>query len=50
MKTCTKCGEAKDEIAFSKRSSTKDGLNSKCKNCMKIERKKYTNTQAIYNK
>lgn len=32
-KTCTRCGEKKEHIMFQKRSSSKDGLSSWCKQC-----------------
>ena len=36
MKTCTKCGEAKQESEFHKRKHGKGGLCSWCKGCQKI--------------
>lgn len=35
MKTCTKCGEAKDFSEFYKQSRSKDGHHSSCKDCLK---------------
>ena len=34
MKTCTKCGEVKDESEFHKARKEKSGLKSRCKKCM----------------
>lgn len=36
MKICTKCGEAKPLIAYSKHFISRDGLQSHCKACAKI--------------
>ena len=41
MKYCYKCKQIKPLTAFHKDSSTKDGLNSKCKLCKSIYRKSY---------
>ena len=38
-KVCTKCGETKAVTEYSKRSSAKDGLQLKCKQCEKIATK-----------
>jgi hypothetical protein len=35
MKTCSTCKEPKEEKFFSKKTSAKDGLNSRCKDCDK---------------
>lgn len=35
LKRCTRCGEVKPKEDFSKQSSKKDGLQSKCKSCNK---------------
>jgi hypothetical protein len=35
MKTCSKCKVEKDEAEFSKQTSNKDGLNYRCKSCMR---------------
>jgi len=36
MKTCTKCGIAKDESKFSKSAKSKDGLKPSCKECASV--------------
>ena len=41
MKTCTKCGNAKDQSEFYALSSGRIGLHSECKECFKIRAKKY---------
>ena len=35
MKTCTKCKVEKDESEFSKQTSRKDGLDYRCKSCLR---------------
>jgi hypothetical protein len=35
MKTCSTCKEAKEENQFSKKTDSRDGLNSRCKDCDK---------------
>lgn len=40
-KTCTKCGIEKEASKFNKHPSTKDGLNSWCKECSNINTKNY---------
>lgn len=40
-KTCTKCGEVKTRSEFHKKSSSRDGINSACKQCVSIRGKKY---------
>ena len=35
MKLCSKCGETKENLEFSKCTSSKDGLRSRCKACDK---------------
>jgi hypothetical protein len=40
-KVCSKCGVSKDVSEFSKAASNKDGLNSWCKECWKIEHHKW---------
>ena len=35
MKTCSKCKVEKDEAEFSKLSRAKDGLDSRCKSCIR---------------
>jgi hypothetical protein len=40
-KVCSKCGIEKDLSFFNKDKSSKDGLQSKCRECQKILRKKY---------
>ena len=35
MKTCSKCKESKDEAEFSKNKSKKNGLDSRCKSCVR---------------
>ena len=41
MKQCRNCGKVKDTTQFSKCSSTKDKLQPKCKNCNKVDNKKF---------
>lgn len=41
MKLCPKCNELKDENDFSKHKTKKDGLQWKCKECMKEYNKEY---------
>lgn len=41
MKLCSKCNKSKDYTAFSKKSASKDGLQSQCKTCKKAYLKKY---------
>jgi len=41
-KTCTKCKISKSITEFNKNITKKDGLASQCKDCRKIENKKYT--------
>ena len=41
MKTCTKCGESKPTTAFSKHSSSRDGLRAQCKDCANIAHAKW---------
>lgn len=41
MKRCYKCGENKDLLEFSKDRSTSDGMNAKCKLCVKDHRLAY---------
>ena len=36
MKKCSKCGQEKTLLAFTKHCSKKDGLHNQCKNCRKI--------------
>jgi len=40
-KRCTKCGEEKELAAFSKKSSSKDGLGTRCKSCDRVVNTKY---------
>ena len=35
MKTCSKCKESKDEAEFAKNKNSNDGLDSRCKSCMR---------------
>ena len=35
MKTCSKCRVEKDEAEFSKKKQNKDGLDSRCKSCVR---------------
>ena len=46
MKTCTRCKCVKSIDNFSKRSSSKDGLNSSCKECIANYTKKYRSKNA----
>lgn len=41
MKKCTKCGEVKDEVNFSKSVARKDGLQDNCKACNKKDNLKF---------
>ena len=41
MKVCTKCNIKKDLLEFNKKSDAKDGLHPSCKECRKLEFKKY---------
>ncbi len=41
MKQCKQCGKSKDSTQFSKCSSTKSGLQPKCKNCNKKDNQKF---------
>ena len=41
MKVCTKCNQAKELFNFSKKSSTKDGYQYNCKQCVTSYLKKY---------
>ena len=47
MKMCKKCGETKEFDFFYKRSRSKDGYTSRCKNCIYESEKKYKKS---YNK
>lgn len=40
IKTCTKCDKPKDVDEFNKKSRNKDGLNSACKTCTRVDGKK----------
>ena len=40
-KQCTKCGSVKETTQFSKRTSSKDGLQSHCKECNNKENKRF---------
>lgn len=51
MKTCTQCNitYADPELNFNKKASTKDGLDTSCKVCLKHRRKKiYQNNKEYY--
>jgi hypothetical protein len=50
MKVCCKCRISKDENEFFKDSSRKDRLNSKCKECDKIQHQKYIEQHPEYKK
>lgn len=51
MKNCKKCLIPKDEIEFSKRKGTEDGLNPYCRACMKeTNAKSYKNNKESHNK
>jgi hypothetical protein len=41
MKTCNRCHEVKDTNQFSKCKSNKDGLQYKCKECNKVDNRKF---------
>ena len=41
LKTCLKCGENKALNSFSKYKRSKDGVRSRCKECLKLEGKEY---------
>lgn len=44
-KTCNKCGEVKSLDEFYKNKSIKDGYNGSCRECSKIYRKKYRQSE-----
>lgn len=44
-KTCNKCGEVKSLDEFYKNKSIKDGYNCSCRECSKIYRKKYRQSE-----
>jgi len=58
MKKCSRCQETKDSSEFGKRASSKDGLDSRCLNCIKVcsrqsankNRNKNSNGATISNK
>jgi hypothetical protein len=52
MKRCYKCKIEKDESCFQKRKSSKDGLQEKCKDCIRIRNTEYyqENKEYITNK
>lgn len=41
FKTCTKCGNKKTIDLFYKQTSSKDGLQHRCKQCSNVDKKKY---------
>lgn len=41
MKTCSRCGETKPAMMFSKRTASQDGLQHQCKSCKNIENSEY---------
>lgn len=43
MKKCLSCGEIKELDCFSKHRASKDGLRTRCKNCLNKERREYYN-------
>jgi hypothetical protein len=47
-KTCTKCGQVKNLIEFSKGKNGKFGLQAKCKECKKLESKKWRENNPDY--
>lgn len=47
-KRCTKCGECKPLSEFYKRSASKDGLRSECKDCKKLDDKKWRENNREY--
>lgn len=49
-KTCSKCSKEKDIACFCKAKSNKDGLNGRCKDCVKIYQLTYRNEYYLKNK
>jgi hypothetical protein len=49
-KVCSKCKEEKEVCEFGKKITNKDGLQSRCKECRKIETKEYFNKYPNRNK
>ena len=47
-KKCCTCNKVKSHEAFSKKTSSKDGLQSSCKTCNKIQAKRYVSTEEGY--
>jgi len=50
MKKCSKCGKLKPENAFNKNHKAKDGLDHRCKKCVRLYRKKYISNPEIHKK
>lgn len=46
VKTCTKCNETKALIEFGKRTSSNDGLFTRCRKCRSVENKAYNAANA----
>jgi len=49
-KCCQGCGEVKSTNEFAKRSSSKDGLQRKCRACNKSDNRKFRQTRPLYKK
>lgn len=50
MKVCSKCGRELDENMFTKDKTTKDGLRSSCKDCLKAYKKQNRDKHIAYMK
>lgn len=49
-KQCPGCGETKSTDEFAKRSTSKDGLQRKCKACNKADNRKFRQSRPLYKK